>query len=182
MKKVLFTLNINHSMDLVTNSSSELFVLKGKTKEIVEELLVSIYPDYLTEYYPVKHIDDLTVDELDTFFSYLCSPHMWPADKSSYPIPNGFTFEELYEPEVDWKTGEVKPPAWNGEIQYRLKNNVVNPESFFDRSFITEKNILDIKNKLDPEKNMYFLYSINENPDWDRQEELMLVADRYHLG
>lgn len=35
-KKVIFTIKVNHSIDIITNSSSELFVLEGQTKEIVD--------------------------------------------------------------------------------------------------------------------------------------------------
>lgn len=174
MKK-LFIFHVDNTIDLITNSSSELFVLEGDTKEIVTEMIQSVYPDFRNEYEEVKRIDELTNDELDGFISYHCSPGSWPAKKSDYPIIPGFTFEELYEPESD-------EPAWNGEIQYRVRNNVTNPEHRWDSGFVTKENREEVIKKLDPGLKTYFLYSINENPNWDYQEQLMGIASRYHLG
>ena len=39
-----------------------------------------------------------------------------------------------------------------------------------------------MKRRLDPNKEMLFLYSIDENPGWDYQELLMNIMDRIHLG
>jgi len=174
MKKVLFAFNVDHITDLITNSSSELFVLKGQTKEIVEEMISSAYPEYLSEYENVKRIDELTINELDTYISYLCSPGMWPAKKSMYPVLPGFTFDELYEPEKNYHTGEIKA-AWNGEIQYQLKRNK-------DYSFVTDENFQEIVKKISPNNDMFFLFSTDENPDYEMQEKLESIANRYHLG
>ena len=35
---------------------------------------------------------------------------------------------------------------------------------------------------LDPEQKLWFLFSINENPNWEMQENLMNIGTRYHLG
>lgn len=179
--KTLFVFKPKNVVDIITNSSSELFVLKGETKEIVEEMIANVYPEYKNEYDEVKHISELSVDELDNYFNYLCSPHMWPATKANYPVPDGFTFDELYEPKKNWETGEVEKPAWNGAIQYELRNNLVTKEKWRS-SFVTEENYQEIVNKLDPERKMYFLYSLDENPDWDMQEKLMNIGERFHLG
>ena len=39
MKKI-FEFNIDNTIDIITNSSSELFVLQGRTKELVESMIV----------------------------------------------------------------------------------------------------------------------------------------------
>mgnify|MGYP007128604425 CR=1 FL=1 len=176
MKK-LFIFTVDNTIDLITNSSSELFVLKGDTQEIVEEMIRSVYPDFRSEYEAVKHISALSVDELDSYMNWATGSYCWPAKKTDYHIPDGFTFEELYEP-------DGKDAAWNGEIQYRLKNNLPLKDRKweFDSAFVTEKNYEEVLNKLDPERKMYFLYSIDENPNWDMQEQLMGIATRYHLG
>jgi hypothetical protein len=170
--KTLFILSVDHSIDLITNSSSELFVLEGKSIDMVKELVASVYPDYLVEYNEPIHISDLDTDELDSYFSYATGSWSWPATKKDYRIPTGFTFEELYEPESD-------KPAWNGEIQYKLKNN--EPGQRWG-SFVTEANREWVLNKLDPERKLYFIYSRDENPDYDKQMELSNIAQRYHLG
>lgn len=168
MKKTIFTIKVDNVINIITNSSSELFVLKGETKNFIEEMIAEKYPEYRSEYGEVKNIKDLTVDELETYFSYNCSPHMWPARKENYPILPGFTFDELYE-----KDGEEK--AWNGQQQYKLKRN----EGW---NFVTESNKEELINKLCPSKDMWFLFSLDENPNWEMQEELMQIAERYHLG
>ena len=171
-KRKLFVFNVDHCLDLITNSSSELFVLRGKTREIVEEMIKSYYPDYLTEYEQVKNITELSADELNTYFDYMCSPHQWPATRAMYPVPKGFTFDELYEPKDGGK------PAWNNEVQYELRNN----EGTKYGGFITEDNLQAMLDKFNPARDMWFLYSLDENPNWEKQEELMSIGDRYHLG
>lgn len=180
--KTLFVFKPKNVVDIITNSSSELFVLKGETKTIVEEMIENVYPNYKDEYDEIKHISELTINELDNFFNYLCSPHIWPASKENYTIPEGFTFDELYEPRKNWETGEIEEPAWNGEIQYELRNNLKDKTNKWKSSFVTNKNKKQILNKLDPKGEMYFLYSKDENPNWDYQEALMGIGERFHLG
>ena len=115
-KRIIITFAVDNTIDLITNSSSELFVLSGDTREIVTEMVESVYPEFRNEYDEIKSSRDLSGEELDYFFSFASSPGCWPASKNQYPIIPGFTFEDLYEP-------EDKDPAWNGEIQYQLKNN-----------------------------------------------------------
>ena len=174
-KRIIITFAVDNTIDLITNSSSELFVLSGDTREIVTEMVESVYPEFRNEYAEIKSSRDLSEEELDYFFSFASSPGCWPASKNQYPIIPGFTFEDLYEP-------EDKDPAWNGEIQYQLKNNKNETEDVWDRSFVTNENHQEILNKLDPEGKMYFLYSLDENPNWDMQEALMNIGVRYHLG
>lgn len=171
-KKVIFIVKVNHSIDLITNSSSELFVLEGQTKDIVDSLLKGVHPDYLDEYAEPKNITELTTDELDNFFSYATGSNRWPAQKSDYKIPNGFTFEEVYEP-------DDKGPAWNGAIQYKVRNN--EPGKSWG-SFVTEENREWFLDRYNPERNLYFVYSHDENPDYENQEKMWQVAQRYHLG
>ena len=177
MSNVLFILNVHSAIDVITNSSSELFVGKAQSKKLMIELIKSVYPNYLDEYAEIKSTSELSIEEFDQFFSYHCSAHMWPARKKDYPILPGFTFEELYEPERDWNTGEVKK-AWNGEIQYELRNN--SGEKYGD--FVTKNNLKSLKKRVDPKNEMYFLYSLDENPNWEYQEQLMNIMNRYHLG
>ena len=168
-KAVIFAQRVHSAVDVITNSSSELFVGESDSLELMKGIISEIYPDYLNEYEELKGIDDLTASELNTYICYVCSPHMWPATKSMYPVLPGFTFDELYEPEDEGK------PAWNGHVQYRLRRN----ERW---RFVTEENLEEIKRKLDPDKRLYFLFSIDDNPNWDMQEQLENVMNRIHLG
>ena len=169
MKKVLFTLKVHSVVDIITNSSTELFVGKNQSKETMIELIEELYPNYLDEYEELKSIDDMSLEDIHNYLWYVCSANSWPAYKSDYYVPDGFTFDELYTPEIDWKTKLPKAPAWNGEIQYQLKK-------------FSDKTLELFKKRLDPNKEMYFLYSIDDNPNWDYQEKLMIIMDRIHLG
>ena len=176
MAKVLFTIRPHSIIDVITNSSTELFVGKSNSKEELIELIEEVHPNFRNEYEEIKHIDEVDPSELESYFCYMCSPHQWPASKRMYSVLPGFTFDELYEPE------DNGTPAWNGEVQYKLKNNVANPKNKWDRDFVTEANIEEIKNKLDPERKMYFMFSIEDNPEWDYQEKLSEFMTRIHLG
>jgi len=172
--KTIFTMNITNTIDLITNSSSELFVLKGGTKEAIMQMLDNIDTSWRNEYEEPKNILELSIDELDTYFSYACSAHCFPARKSNYPVLNGFTFDELYE-------ADGKECAWNGEIQYKLRNNKQR-DCEWDRDFVIEDNRTEVINKLNPNHDMWFLFSFDENPNWDLQEKIEGIADRFHLG
>lgn len=171
MNKILFVLKPHSIVDVITNSSSELFVGTSQSKEHMKELLEAVYPDYLKEYAEIRGIDELESDDLDTYFQFACSAHMWPSKRSDLPILPGFTFDELYEAKDG---GE---PAWNGHVQYRLRQT--NKDRY---EFVTEDNFEEIKNKLDPKREMYFLFSRDENPDWDKQNVLSSFMNRFHLG
>ena len=212
MPKTLYVFQPHSIVDIITNSSSELFVFKGKTKNMVEEMIASSYPNYLKEYEELKNIDDLTPDELDDFVDYHCTTHQWPHRKDMLPLIGDYTFEELYEPKINHRTGEVLV-ARNGEIQYEIKDNTRPPkekkvrkfdefhmdedpfgEEYWDgeshqeeeryhfRQFVTEKNFEEVKDRIDPKRKMYFLFSLDENPDWEYQQKLSKIGKRYHMG
>jgi len=175
MKKVVFYLKPHSIIDVITNSSSELFVGTGSNKEDLEKAITYFYPNYLDEYKNLCSIDELSIQDLEVFFSYYCSPGIWPARKDDYPIIPGFTFDELYEPQEH--TYSEKIP-----VQYRLKNNKKEKNTKWDRSFVTSENFEEIKNKLDPKREMFFLFSHDKNPNWEMQEKLESIMVRIHLG
>lgn len=154
MKKTIFTLNVDHVIDIITNSSSELFVLEADTLKIAAKMIAEVYPDYTSEY-ELKTTKELTPDELNTYLDY----------KGYYngqrELPDSIF---NIAPELLWKN-------WNNR---------------FDRKYY-HKSISDsgaelVKEKMDPKNKMFFLFSLDENPDWDYQEKLMEIATRYHLG
>lgn len=165
--KTLFTIQPHSIVDVITNSSSELFVGKASSKDDIIALIEEVYPNYMDEY-ALKSLSELNVDELNSYFSYMCSPHCWPARKSQYPVLPGFTFDELYE---------ARETAWNGEIQYELRDN---DNSY---SYVTESNVNEIKEKLRKGSGeLFFLWSLDDNPNWDKQEMLESIMTRIHLG
>jgi hypothetical protein len=80
MKKI-YTFKLHSMIDVITNSSSELFVGKSKSKQKLIKLIKNAHPNFSNEYEELKNIDDLTIEELDTYFQYKCCPYMWPASK-----------------------------------------------------------------------------------------------------
>lgn len=173
-KKTLLVFKPHSTVDVITNSSSELFVGIHTSKEELEQLIEAIYPNYLNEYYELKSIDDLDDGELNNYFGFACSPHCYPATKEMFPVLPGFTFDELYV-----RDKEKEDKKWNKGEHYKLKNN--DPNSRWG-IFVTEDNFEEIKNKLDPNREMFFLFSINDNPNFEMQEELERFMIRYHLG
>jgi len=161
MGKKVFMVRFHSVVDVITNSSSELFIFSGNGKNDVTSVIQEIYPDYLNEYAEIKSIDELTVDELNLVMSYLCSPHCWPAKKSDFPIPGDFTFDELYEKDVRGDYTLKRTEGWD---------------------FVTADNVEWVKQKLSGGANLFFLFSLDDNPEWDYQEKLSMIGHRLHLG
>ena len=67
MKKTLFTFVVDNTIDIITNSSSELFVLEAQSEEHVKEMIRDVYPDYLSEYEEVVSISTCTTGQLETY-------------------------------------------------------------------------------------------------------------------
>lgn len=161
--KTLFTIQIDNVVDIITNSSSELFVLKGEEKSIVEEMVANVYPDYKSEYRELKALSDIDNDELGTYLQYAVQD--WDFSNKRYPrgSPNtsiaerfDLPFEKAY---IEWANRGDKKYYW---------------------CELTEWALNEIRKQLP--KNLYFLFSIGENPNWEYQESLSGIGKRYHLG
>ncbi len=152
-KRKLFVFNVSNVIDLITNSSSELFILSGNNMNEVKSLIESVYPNYLSEYQEVVSIDNISEEELDTYLTY--EYNTWD-DRLTLSKVFNTDPNVLYSNYSDFETKKY----WHGRI------------SDVGYSLIREK----------LPKDMYFLYSINENPNWEMQENLMNIATRYHLG
>lgn len=152
-KRKLFVFNVSNVIDLITNSSSELFILSGNNMNEVKSLIESVYPNYLSEYQEVVSIDNISEEELDTYLTY--EYNTWD-DRLTLSKVFNIDPNVLYSNYSDFETKKY----WHGRI------------SDVGYSLIREK----------LPKDMYFLYSINENPNWEMQENLMNIATRYHLG
>jgi hypothetical protein len=131
MAKKLFTIKPHSIIDVITNSSSELFVGKSQNKDEIRAVIKAIYPEYLNEYEEIKTTDELTVSELELYLSY-----------------KGYYETNDYD------------SHWFDKIQ----------------------NLEEEKEKLDPNKEMFFLFSLDDNPNWEMQEKLSNFMTRYHLG
>lgn len=179
-KRTLFVINIANVIDIITNSSSELFVLKAETASIAEEMIINLYPDYESEYKKIIAIEELSNEELDNFLNYHCSARCWPYGKEELPLLKGFTFDELYEAKIDSKTGKPEK-NWKGHFDYDLKDNSKEKRKYFG-TFVVNENRERVIKAIKETVGNYFLYSLDENPNYEKQEELEQIATRYHLG
>lgn len=152
MNKILFTINPHSIIDVITNSSSELFVNDLLAKDTLIQLIKEIYPDYLNEYQELKTASELTCDELQTYLNY------------RYIYWSNAKQEEIYE----------KLPGFSQEEMDGLYDGY--------GIAVTEYNKEKILNAIDPNKIMCFLFSLDENPNWEFQDKLMNIMSRYHLG
>ena len=144
--KTLFKIQFDHSIDIITNSSSELFVLNGESREYVVSMLDNLCNWYE---YTLFSNEDLNTSEI----SLLLSWGIVDIDLTKYWKP-----EEIYE-------------ICNGKLT-----------EWIDDNFISE-NILKIKDIIiEKYPNTFYLFSDDENPNWETQELLMDIGTRYHLG
>jgi len=152
MKKI-FEFNVDNTIDIITNSSSELFVLKGKTKEIVEEMIREVYPSFEDEYKLVT-IEECDEDDLSTYINSVFLKY----DSDDFAM---------------CKKLNVRPNIlYKNFGMYDIENYWIGEYSKEGREILLN-NI---------PKNTYLLFSLDENPNWDMQERLMTIASRYHLG
>ena len=163
--KTLFTFYVDNAIDLITNSSSELFVFVGDTKKKMINIIKKVHPEYRREYATLKSIEELTNEELDTYIS--SHYHCWSNElqKQEENLIPGFTRDEMYYDQVSkWKDYSGKYPV---------------DTYLYDVTDETRQKYMD---GIDPERKMFFLFSTMENPDWEMQEALWRVGERYHLG
>jgi len=167
--KILFKFNIQSISDVITNSSSELFVFKNKSSyDEVIELLNRIYPDWRNEY--EEPVQAKTLDDLGSYLDWIYTPWSCYENKKTVTRENSIQTKlavkfhlqpkDIYE---NWKEWDPKADS------HKLRD-----------LRLSEKGIEMIREKMSD--NEWALYSITDNPDWDYQEKLMKVASRYHLG
>ena len=135
--KILFTINPHSFVDVITNSSSELFTGKSGSKEDLEELIKMVYPNYLHEYLPLKGIEELEDEYLEVYICYRYETWSNSQQKNIHKLIPGFTKDEMFEKR-----------KWG----INLKEDFVNEN--------TRERII---NGIDPERKMYFLFSIDDS-------------------
>lgn len=151
--------NIDNQIDIITNSSSELFVFKSDNKEVITSLIESIYPNFRNEYREPIQYKDMDIDIFENCIEYQYKS--WRLPKNNCVVFKGFTFEEMYE---------------KSEYQYQKDISYS-----FKKGFLQNNKDAIIK-ALDPNNHLWFLYSIDDNPNYEMQELLEQVAIRYRLG
>lgn len=167
--KTLFVFQMQSFTDVVTNSSSELFVFTGTTN-IVNDLLNASVPGWEDEYETPESVQELRPDDLETYLSYAYDNYDWnwnnrritreTSMQTRWAKEFNIDPNDLYENYQEWD-----PSSENWKISHlRLKKG-------WDKL---------IKQKLNP--NLVFVFSRRENPNWERQETMETFGTRYHLG
>lgn len=192
--RTVFLFNIQSISDVITNSSSELFVINDtdeeKRKEQIIELLDTIYPDWRREYEEPVKFDEIYNDELDYIIDFSYEPD---DDLSDFIHSNYKDNEQLGVSKFNEKFQKEKyrTPQAKTALYYGLC-----PDDFWDGFKTWKASIefgyshipfLSISEKgkqaiIDKHKNAWLLRSKYENPDWDWQEKLSNIAKKYHLG
>ena len=170
MKKIIFTFNVDNIISLITNSSSELFVLNGDTLNSVQQMVSSIHPDYLTEYHEVVALKDADDMLVETYLDWI---------ENSYHNYIGMSEKERIEYDIAKHTKEAEKYGMLPEGFYENWDER-NDKYFYSR--ISEKGYDAVRHTLDPNGRIFLLLSLYDNPNWDKQEDLMNIGSRYHLG
>lgn len=152
MKKI-FEFNIDNTIDIITNSSSELFVLKGETKKIVEEMIRSVYDNFEREYDFVS-LEEASTDQLDTYIDVVLREY----NDDEFSLCRKLNIR----PDVLYKNFG----------SYGITDNWIG-----DYSDQGKKVLVDFL-----PKGTYLLLSKSDNPDYEYQEKLQGIASRYHMG
>ena len=149
----IFEFNVDNTIDIITNSSSELFVLKGETKKIVEEMIRSVYPNFECEYDFIS-LDDADDDQIDTYVSSAINSY----NDDEFSLCRKMKIK----PDVLYKNFGMYgiTSYWHGEYSDEGRKEMID--------FLP--------------KNTYLLFSKDENPNYEYQEMLSGIASRYHLG
>lgn len=152
--KKFFVFNINNVINIITNSSSELFVLKEESLSIAKEMLQSIVTqDELSDYEELRLLKDCNEDEIAIYIDQYYSTSDY---RGSIEAIEGFEIDEMYE-----------QSRWGAMIK---------------DGFI-EENKEKIVKAIDPNDNIYVLFSKGENPPYKVMEKLMTIATfHHHLG
>lgn len=183
--KVLFQFNIQSFTDVITNSSSELFVFNKGSKEEIINLLNLIHPNWRNEYQEPISLNEMDAESLEYYFSCI-APYRWIPDESKYNTNQTFLSEKFnINPAILYSNWEIFDPSisFPNKSDYQTRKDW--DEAYEKYKNISTVQLVDnwvdlIKPKLD--LNTICLYSISDNPNWDYQEILEGFAQRYHLG
>ena len=170
---MLYIFNIQSIIDVITNSSSELFIFKNvDTRKELIELLNKIYPDWRNEYAEPVQINKLDEYAFDDYIYYVIAfdYHMFDYNNYNQNKKNSMfaTLAEKYEMDRD-------------EFFQNYYKFDPNSEEWENRNLqISDKGYAKIRSTISNSK--YALFSHSDNPNFDYQDILSKFADRYHLG
>lgn len=183
--KVLFQFNIQSFTDVITNSSSELFVFNKSSKEEIINLLNLIHPNWRNEYQEPISLNEMDAESLEYYFSCI-APYRWIPNESKYNTNQTFLSEKFsINPAILYSNWEIFDPS----VKYPIKDNYKTERGWRKacNTYRKKAHLELVDNWVDlirPKLNLdtICLYSISDNPDWEYQEVLSNFAERHHLG
>lgn len=180
-KKILFRFRIQSLSDIITNSSSELFVFKNHNMQAVILTLDALYPNWRNEYEEPEFVKDMDDKRLEDYLGWVFDSYA-----SEY---RGNSCKKIKKDE--WEELKLNPYSCPGaSIAEKFKKkpeelfsnwNEWSPWAYWENKYLkwTDEGIKLYKEHYGED---IALWSIGENPKWEYQEKLMEVAKRYHLG
>ena len=167
--KILFEFNIQSITDIITNSSSELFVFKNRELEDLVLILSLIHPCWNLEYNEPIQVNRMRDDELVTYLEWVYGGSDFDYEIRNIPITK----------ENTKRTGVAK--------HFGLK-----PKFVYEGYENWDPNINKLSLKYLPEglrtiramipDTTFAMYSKDDNPTWEYQEKFERLGKRYHLG
>ena len=178
-KRVLFVFNIQSASDVITNSSSELFVFDSDSAKRVKEMLDCNAPGWEEEYQePIKFSDMSEEDQID-YIDWCLSDLYF--DDFKYDTPQEFNEAIIRKyHKLTCLPKEEIPKLFENWNDFEL-NDTKDIRYYYFRLRLSDYGIEVFKDKFCDD---ICLWSIGENPNWERQEKIMdwCGGERHHLG
>ena len=158
--KTLFIFNIDNVIDIITNSSSELFTFKVDNGTVLYNLLQSFDSNFYKNFKPVS----LRKADTSLFSSYACTilPYRFDAEeKENVKLPEGITIDDIYTFDDDYQ-------EWCMKDDY-------DEETDTDGSLF-EKYRSILQEWLDPTDNVWLLYIDDYMMDSELKEKVKQIS------
>lgn len=162
MGKIIFEFNIDNIIDIITNSSSELFIIEGESSEIISDMVTNVYSDYLDEYTEPRLLKDCSVDEIETLLYRKFNNFLYEKDASIDKIE---TIKEINKEDLF-----IYNTWGNGEKYIELNTEWI------------ENNKELVSKEIDPESSKYMMFSLHDNPNHEMAKKLSEIGNRVYLG
>ena len=196
---VVFIFSISSISDVITNSSSELFVFdntdnKNYTKKSLKELLDKVYPNWKKEYIEPEIVKNYDDEDLKWFYDwyktyegyesewidrYNCSEEKFNdikktdlLDETRFAKLMELTPEECYS---NWND-------WNPSKRLSFKETPIDEIHHYHNLELSDEGLQKFR-EFCKKSGFIALLSREENPDFKGQEKLLSIASKkYHLG
>lgn len=180
MKKYILRIPVQSFSDIVTNSSSELFVFTYGTTDFIRDQLNQWAPGWEEEYEPPILFSDMSENRQKEYIDWVFDIPHW--DSWSKQTIADYNKEIIRYVSRELCISDEEVPTlfenWNQVNRWKTPDGRTIEYYSLD---LSDKAYELLKNKY---RNDICLWSYDENPNWDRQECIMYIthAKRYHLG